>query len=313
MEKRPQNLKTTGEGGVSRGSNLNSRDIIIICLAVAVLVLGGAFVYKTLQASKYRALKDELTVEKEELTTEFLTLKDSLGVLKSNYDEINAQLDTSRMQIDELVERIAKTDATNRAQIRRYQKELGTLRSIMKHYVYQIDSLNTLNKKLIADNRKLEKKATAVTRENNELKKTVSDLSSKVETGAIVRGRDVRAVAQEKSGKQTDRFRKVDRIAVYVTLAQNALAECGRMSVYAIVCDPDGNVLTDPALNPTMTWEGSTISVSVCRDNVDYQGEDLTATLYLLNVPKEKFVKGVYTVKVLTDQTVLGESKFFLK
>lgn len=323
MEKRPEKYNQNPDVEASAGSSVASpvkglasnktMTVVIACLAVAVVSLAIAYFVSLRRASKFNQLSDELTIEKQELAAEFEILKDSLGVLKSNYDDINAQLDTSRMQIDALLENIAQTDATNRAQIRKYQKELGTLRSIMKHYVYQIDSLNTANKKLRADNTQLKKKNTAVTKENTELKKTVSDLASKVETGAIVRGRDVQAIPQDKNGKKQERGRNVSRVAIYVTLAQNALAECGRMNVYAAVYNSDGVLIADPSNPVSAVVDGNTIPVSVCRDNVDYQGEDIQAVLYLLNVPKEQYAKGVYTVKVFSDQAALGECKFILK
>ena len=61
------------------------------------------------------------------------------------------QLDSSREEVSQLIERIKKTDATNRAKIRQYEKELRhSSGSIMRSYIVQIDSLNTLNQKLTA-------------------------------------------------------------------------------------------------------------------------------------------------------------------
>ena len=69
-----------------------------------------------------------------------ITLQNEYATLSSDNDMINAQLDSSREEVSQLIERIKKTEATNRIMIRKYEKELGTLRSIMRNYIEQIES-----------------------------------------------------------------------------------------------------------------------------------------------------------------------------
>ena len=129
----------------NRNGGLKTATII---LAVAALALGGALAWVWGQKSN---LVGELEGEKAELTQQLLNLQSDFENLNSDYDSINSQLDTSREQVAELIDKLSKTEATNRAKIRQYEKELGTLRSIMRGYIVQIDSLNTLNKQLTAD------------------------------------------------------------------------------------------------------------------------------------------------------------------
>ena len=121
---------------------------IMYGLIAAVVVLAGVLAYIWYQKS---SLVNELTAEKEDLTEQMIALQNDYETLSSEYDDINLQLDSSRVEVQLLIEKIKKTEATNRSKIRQYEKELGTLRSIMRNYIVQIDSLNTLNKKLTAD------------------------------------------------------------------------------------------------------------------------------------------------------------------
>ena len=123
------------------------KTLMWVLVAVAAL-LAAALGYLLNQKS---GLVKELEVEKADLTEQMLALQNDFATLSSDYENINSQLDTSREQVALLIEKLKKTEATNRAKIRQYEKELGTLRSIMKGYIVQIDSLNTLNKKLTAD------------------------------------------------------------------------------------------------------------------------------------------------------------------
>ena len=129
-----------------RNNGLKTTTVILALVAVA---LGGALAWTMM---KNRGMVRELETDKAELTEQVMAFRDSLSTMHSNYDEINAQLDTSREQVALLIEKLSKTEASNRAQMRRYEKELGTLRSIMKGYIVQIDSLNTLNKATAASN-----------------------------------------------------------------------------------------------------------------------------------------------------------------
>ena len=114
----------------------NLKNVMYALIAVAV-VLAGALAYIWYQKT---SLVNELTIDKENLTREMIELQNDYATLSSDYDTINSQLDSSREEVSQLIERIKKTEATNRSMMRKYEKELGTLRSIMKTYIVQIDS-----------------------------------------------------------------------------------------------------------------------------------------------------------------------------
>ena len=105
---------------------------VMYALAAVAVVLAGALAYIWYQKS---SLVKELTVEKEELTEQMIALQNDYATLSSDYDDINLQLDSSRVEVQMLIEKITQTEATNRSKIRQYERELGTLRSIMKNYI----------------------------------------------------------------------------------------------------------------------------------------------------------------------------------
>ena len=151
----------------------NLKKIMYALVAVAV-VLAAALAYIWFERT---SLVNDLNLEKEDLTAQMIALQNDYASLSSDYDSINSQLDSSREEVSQLIDRIRKTDATNRAKIRQYEKELGTLRSIMRNYIVQIDSLNTLNKQLTADAAAARKEAAESRRQSEELSKTVESLS----------------------------------------------------------------------------------------------------------------------------------------
>ena len=203
----------------------NTLKKVMIALIVVAVLLAGALAYVWYQQS---SLVKELTLDKENLTQEMIALQNDYASLSSDYDTINSQLDSSREEVSQLIERIKKTEATNRSKIRQYERELGTLRSIMKNYIVQIDSLNTLNKKLTADAAAARREAAESRRQSEELSKTVENLSGQVAQGAVIKARGIVMEAYNSSDKVTDRSSRVVRLLTTLSLVENDLAQRDR-------------------------------------------------------------------------------------
>ena len=260
-----------------KNQGLKKTMYIMIGVAAALFIL-LAYIW----ISKSMLVKD-LNVEKQDLTQQVEALKSDYDNLQSDYETINSQLDSSREEVNQLVERIKKTDATNRAQIRKYQKELGTLRSIMKSYIVQIDSLNTLNHKLTADAAAARKEAAQSKAENAELKGQVEDLSGKVATGSVIKARGLSVAAYNSSDKVTDRSSRVTRLLASITLVENDLAPKGPVRVYLRVKDPQGVLLTND-VQTSFNYNGETMVASASRE-VDYEGKEVDLSIYLNGIP----------------------------
>ena len=281
------------------------KKIMYALIAVAV-ILAGVLAYIWYQKS---SLVKELTIEKEELTEQMVALQNDYATLSSEYDDINLQLDSSRLEVQMLIEKITKTEATNRSKIRQYEKELGTLRSIMKNYIVQIDSLNTLNKQLTADAAAARREAAESRRKQQELNKTVEELSGQVATGSVIKARGVRIEAYNGSDNVTDRSSRVVRLLTTLSLVENDLAPKGPVRVYIRVKGPDGILLTNDTQR-TFEVNGEPMICSASRE-VDYQGKEVEMSIYLNDITG--YVKGIYTVEAYTEQTFLGSAELMLR
>ena len=287
----------------NRNGGLKTATII---LAVAALALGGALAWVW---SQKNGLVNELEDEKTELTQQLLNLQNDFENLNSDYESINSQLDTSREQVALLIDKLSKTEATNRAKIRQYEKELGTLRSIMRGYIVQIDSLNTLNKQLTADAAAARREAAESRQANETLTKQVENLSGQVAAGSVVKGRGLHLVAYNSSDRSTDRSSRVTYFIATLTLAQNELAARGPVRVYVRVKDPNGIILLNNS-STDFTVGGETMTASASRE-VDYEGEDVELSIYVKDVGE--LSKGIYTAEAYTGQTFLGRAELMLR
>jgi DNA repair ATPase RecN len=279
---------------------------VMIAMIVVALGLAAALWYVMSSENK---LVGELNEEKQDLTEQIQALQSDYENLSSEYDYINAQLDSSREEIAQLVDRVKKTEATDRSKIRQYEKELGTLRSIMRGYITQIDSLNTLNHRLAEEAATARKEAEQTKQANTKLTQQVEALTSRVTAGSILKAHNFVMYAYNNNDKITDKANRVARFLVNLTLVENELAERGPVRVYVRVTDPDGVLLSD-GRGTTFTFNGETLDATASRE-VDYQGYEVDLGIYVNNVGA--FKKGVYTVDAYTTQAVLGHGELLLR
>ena len=286
-------------------SNSGLKTVMIIMTVLAV-ILAGVLAYVWMSN---RTLVSQLTLEKEELTEQVQALQLDYENLSSEYDVINSQLDSSREEISQLIERLKKTQATDRNKIRQYEKELGTLRSIMRSYIVQIDSLNQLNHQLSAEAASARREAAESKKLNAALTQQVETLEGKVSAGSVLKARALRVEAFTTADKKTDRSSRVERLLVSLSLVENELAQRGPVRVYVRVTAPDGSLLSD-GRGTTFTLGGNTLEATASRE-VDYQGAEVELGVYVNNV--SSYQKGVYSVEAYTEQSVLGTAELLLR
>jgi DNA-binding protein H-NS len=294
--------ETTSENG-------NQKKILIaaaIILGVLSCVLGYMW-YRT--NSELGGNLEESKAALAASAQDLLDLQEAYSGLSVQYDTINMQLDSSRMEVELLMQKLQDERKISNATIRQYQKELGTLRTIMKGYIVQIDSLQKLNTKLTADAAAARKEAAASKKKTEELTKTVESLSGQVSAGAVLKAYGLKTEAYNKSDKVTDRSSRATYLLTTLTLGENDLAERGPVTVYIRVKDPDGFLLVN-GNQKAFEYNGEVMNCSASRE-VDYQGSAVDLGIYLNDIPE--YTKGVYTVEAYTTKTLLGTTELMLR
>ena len=279
---------------------------LMTILAVIALALAGVLGYMLYQRN---SLVGQLENEKTELAQQMVALQEDFSSLSSDYESINHQLDTSREQVAQLIEKLNHTEATNRAKIRQYEKELGTLRSIMKGYIVQIDSLNTLNKRLTADAAAARREAAESRRANEELTAQVAGLSEQVSAGKVLRARAISLNGYNSSNKVSDRHSRVRYLVASLSLVENSLADRGPVRVYVRVKDPEGILLMNEE-SVSFTSGGTALQATASRE-VDYEGNEVDLSIYVKDTGE--FVKGPYSLEVYTEKSLLGRAECYLR
>jgi hypothetical protein len=94
-----------------------------------------------------------------------------------------------------------------------------------------------------------------------------------------------------------------------LSLVENSLADKGPVRIYVRVKDPEG-ILLNNTESTSFTAGGEVLQATASRE-VDYEGNEVDLTIYINDTGE--FVKGVYTLEVYTEQSLLGRAECMLR
>ncbi len=278
----------------------------VIIGILVIILLGLAYLYFHQQRKTERIIADlnDATEEKVELTREYEDLLGDYDDIKTNNDSITVQLSQEKERVQKLITELKSTKAQNRAEITKYKKELKTLRNIMKGFVHQIDSLNTLNIELTAENIQIKKQFQSAKKENQKLSDKYDEAADKVKIASVIKAVDISMSSFNYKGKSTKRAKKVKRFAVNFSLDENPIAPRGTKDIYLRITDPDQHILIQNN-QPVFSYEGEQIAYSSVRQ-VDYEGSVVNAVVYFENSDDNELISGTYKVDIFCDGNMIG-------
>jgi len=277
---------------------------LFVLAGILTTALAALIIIYFVQRNNMIEMEIFLTEEKDSLANELVMLKQGYDTLKTNNDTLNAKLEVEQNKI----ERLLSINASNAQLIRTYKKEISTMREIMKSYIVQIDSLNTRNKILIAENTQIREQITRVERTNEELSRVSEELSSKVEIASVIQAKEIIPQPLNKKRKETDRLSRMENLMVCFTLRENPIADAGKKTVFMRVVRPDGLVVTR---SPDNLFDvGDDTMIFTESRTVDYLNQDVEMCIYVDN--NGDFIEGNYTVYLYLDGIEIGTGAFIL-
>ncbi len=287
------------------GKAMRGYRIVIILLSI-ILVALSALYYSIHRQQKID--NELLQADRDAIQNDLNGLMEDYDNLRVSNDTITASLNFERLRADSLMDRLKKERSWNLAKIREYQSQVKLLRSVAEGYVRQIDSLNTLNKKLINEHLTYRKEISTAQMRAEMAEEKAAELDNKVRAGSVIRARDIRLVPLNANSKEVTRVRNAARLRADFVLTANELAVPGGKTVYVRILSPDGYVLTTEE-QPTFSFEGERLTYSASRD-VDYQNEDLAVGIYYNS---SGFTAGTYEVQLYCDGYLIGTSRIALR
>jgi len=282
------------------------RTPVLLVVITIILAFALAFLVFSYFGQKKSMIKMEtfLTHEKDSLANELLLMAHGYDTLRTNNDSLNAKLQKEKSRIL----RLLTINASNVQLIKTYKGEISTMRDIMKSYIVQIDSLNTRNKFLVAENQDIKEQITTVKNTNVELFKVKEELNSKVEIASVIQAKDVIAVALNKNRKETTRIDRLDKIRICFTLRENPIAKAGEKVVYMRIVRPDSITIASSSDN-LFEFNGSKLIFTADRQ-VEYLNQDIDICIFVDN--SKDFIPGNYKAELYLGGALIGGCSFML-
>jgi predicted nucleic acid-binding Zn-ribbon protein len=294
----------------------NKKDALYITLIVLLLISNGFMVWMYMDAQKHIENKNteisELNVEKTNLENELKEMLMQYDTLKSNNEQLNAELEAQRAKIKELLAQVEK-HKNDAYIIYKLKKEAATLREIMKGYIHQIDSLNQLNQKLIQEKNQITQELHKEKEQKQKLEEINEELVDKVKTGSRLRAYNIVATAlrMKSNGvlRETTRANRTEKIKTCFTLDKNPLTKPGDKVVFARILMPNGDLMPSPD-GGTFKADEQEIPYSLKRD---YYYENQAIDICVFYDVANKLESGTYKIELYTEGALIGTTELTLK
>ncbi len=295
---------------IRRKKKEKTTKVLIAIISVLIVGVGimGWFIHDISRQTTELIIKEqEVTVEKENLKQELEFLLDSYERLETENDSLNQKIHEEKEHIMQLIEELEAVKIYNYRVQREYEQELTSLRKIMRHYVYQIDSLDQLNKQLMAENIQIRGDRERIKGELDEVVHRYDELELVVEGASVVRAARIEFELLNSRGRERSKARWIERLKTTFTLQANDLAKSGPRRIHLAVINPAGRTLSQGL---EFEYQESIMPYSVHRD-VIYENLDLTVSIFY-DFSQTPDI-GKYNVKIYMDDAIIGSASFLIE
>lgn len=300
-------------------SKSKKRGIILWLIIVLLMVSNGVLIWLYLQEKEKVADKivetKTIYLEKETIEADLAALQVDYGNLQTSNKTLQAEIEEKKKYIEELLVE-AKKNKGNAYIIAKLKKETETLRAIMQHYVVTIDSLNTLNQKLIVDKKNVLKQLDEEKEKGKVLNQEKEELKETIAKGSVLTCFNIGAkgVFFKKGGKKevaTTKARKATKIKVSFSLGENKIAKAGEKTVYIRIMTPDGKEMAKSYDDSyRFVFNKTNNGYFAGKETVNYANVELSAVTYCEG--QDEMVPGNYIIEISCDGVIIGNTNLKL-
>lgn len=253
-----------------------------------------------------------------DLQKDFQSMLDTYDALKKNgTPEQNAEIDAQKVAIQQLMFDLEQSTKSGRilgSQIAKLRTENGELRNIMRGYVYEIDSLNTLNLNLQNNLDETTHTLTHTTVERDSAKQIADERNLIIKEGqkltiTKIASSGYKQKLNNEMGIET-KAKNVVQIKSDFTIGKNSIADAGNKVVYMQIVDPSGKTLQSSASNVTALESGQVAYSD--KKTINYSKQSIDVAIFY-SVRGKELSKGNYKVRIYCQGQLIGSDSFTLK
>lgn len=278
--------------------------IIIGCLSAVLIVL---FIFFLVERSENKQHIAAIHEEKELLEQELTDLSHNYDDLKTNNDTLNQKLLQEQEKIALLMDKMKQFRDNSYAEINRYKKEIGTLKTVLRSYIVQIDSLNQLNLKLTQENTEVRQQINWVRQRNEKLETQQKDMKEVIARASALRTENFIVYPVNKKDRETN-WKKCFNLKAEFVITKNITAKRGDRIIYLRLKRPDDKVIAFSE-NSFFKYQNVSLTYSAKRE-INYEGDRLEIAIYWPN--DGSLIKGKYIAELFSDNELIGTTEFTL-
>lgn len=290
-----------------KSKNLRNNIIVIALSAILVVMLVLFF----MQRREHGLIMKDITAEKDSIQQELTQIVAGYDMLKTENDTINEQLIFAQAKVRDLLIEVEQTKKVSYEKISDYQKQVTTLRGIMRDFVVQIDSLNRRNEQLMAENTQVKEQFKQVEIKNEQLSQEKENLQKNLQRAAKLEVRNLVADGLNSRSKESRFANRSELIRISFVLSANITAKRGAKNIYVRIMRPDQLLLTKSP-SDLFQFEDLKIAYSAMRE-VNYEGLDLPVNIFWDNKGESELMKGTYTIDLFADGNNIGTTSIEFK
>ena len=282
----------------------------IVLLALCLFLLWENY-EKRSQINRQDSTITELSDDRSELELELEEMLGEYQTLETDNEDLRAEMELEKAKVEELLTKVKNGNW----EVHGLKKEASSLREIMKGYIVTIDSLNTLNQNLIAENNTVRSNLRNVEGKNVELEKRNSGLSNQVAMAQRLNAINISSygirVKKDNTGKSTDKAKKSNKIRTCFTLSENELSIAGKKDIFIRILTPDGRVLSNGTDESQRFSFNNVRGLYSIKSGVNYLNKEQNVCMdwkVLSELPI-----GEYVVEIYCDEADIGKTKFTLR
>ena len=286
---------------------------LILWFVIGTLMITNGFTIwlllnKKTQIVEQKIVTEKIIVERDNVKSDLMLLKNDFEGLKTNNKAIQQDIEEKKARIEELIKEAEKHKGDAYI-IGKLKKETETLRAIMVGYVHTIDSLNTLNKTLVAEKKTVLKQLDEEKEKGNTLVKEKEELKTTIAKGSILTCFNVsaKAVLFKRGGKkesETSKARKTEKIKVSFSLGENKIAKAGEKIVYIRIMTPDGKEMGKGYDDGYRFTFNKSSGYFAGKETLNYANTEITGVTYCEG--QGEFIAGNYIIEIACDGVIIG-------
>ena len=300
----------TGKKGSFLGATPKERRNNIIVILLAIILVVVLFLFFS-QRKSNRMIVGQITAQKDSIEVELTQIIAGYDSLKVENDTLTQQMYVAQSGVRDLLLEVEQTRRVSLDRINRYQKEVTTLRDIMRNYVVQIDSLNRRNQLLMAENLEVKQQARQVETKNEQLTQEKQQLEENLKRAATLEVRELTAAGMNDRNKDTRFADRTVMMRVNMVIGQNVTAKRGTKNIYLRIMRPD-QLLLNNSPKDLFRYEDLNIPYTAVRE-INYEGNDIPVAIYWDNKGQSPLIPGKYTIDVFADGNNIGTTVLELK